>query len=78
MFFKAKLPKESQNGFKTISCHRYPVMFFSKNYFWYQKSSKKLDVLLIIEFFALAYWGRNFSFVFLEELKTQKSPFEIN
>ena len=40
MFFKAKLPKESKNGFKTISCRRYPVMFFSKNYFWHQKSSK--------------------------------------
>ena len=49
MFFKAKLLKESKNGFKTISCRRYPVMFFSKNYFWYQKSSKKLDVLLIFE-----------------------------
>ena len=38
-FFKAKLPKESKNGFKTISCCRYPVMFFSKNYFRHQKSS---------------------------------------
>ena len=28
--------------------------------------------------FALTYWGRNLSFVFLEELKKPKSPFEIN
>ena len=56
MFFKAKLPKESKNGFKTISCCRYPVMFFSKNYFWYQKSSKKLDVLLIFEFLCQYIW----------------------
>ena len=39
MFFKAKVPKESKNGFKTISCCCYPVMFFSKNYFRHQKSS---------------------------------------
>ena len=25
MIFKAKLHKESKNGFKTINCHRYPV-----------------------------------------------------
>ena len=28
--------------------------------------------------FALAYWGRNFSFVFWGELKKTKSPFKIN
>ena len=42
MIFKAKLHKESKNGFKTINCHRYPVMFFSKDYFQHQKSSKKI------------------------------------
>jgi hypothetical protein len=55
MFFKAKLPKEYKNGFKKISCRRYPVMFFSKNYFRHQKSSKKLDVLLTFEFFVNIY-----------------------
>ena len=41
MFFKSKLSKESKNGFKTINCCRYPVMFFfSKNYFCHHKSSK--------------------------------------
>jgi hypothetical protein len=28
--------------------------------------------------FALAYWDRNFSFIFWGELKKLKSPFEIN
>ena len=62
MFFKAKLPKESKNGFKTISCRRYPVMFFSKNYFWHQKSSKQLDVLLIFEFLCQYKWINKTSF----------------
>ena len=50
MFLKPKLHKESKNRFKTISCRPYPVMFFSKKHFRHQKSSKKLDVLLIFEF----------------------------
>ena len=56
MFFKAKLPKESKNRFKTISCRRYPLMFFSKNYFRHQKSSKELDILLIFEFVCQFMW----------------------
>ena len=50
MFLKAKLHKESRNGFKTIIYRRYPVMIFSKNWFSAQKIIKKLDVLLIFEF----------------------------
>ena len=36
----------------------------------------KMNLKMLI--FALAYWGRNFLFVFLGELKKPKSPFEIN
>ena len=43
MFFKPKWPKESKNGFKTISYRPYPLVFFSNYLFWYQKSSKKWD-----------------------------------
>ena len=43
MFLKAELHKESKNGFKTINYRPPSVMFFSKNYFRHQKSSKKLD-----------------------------------
>jgi hypothetical protein len=39
---------------------------------FFQKTNLK------ILFFALTYWGRSFSFDFLEELKKTKSPFEIN
>ena len=56
MFFKAKLPKKYKNGFKTISCRCYPVMFFSKFYFRHQKSSKKMYVLLIFEFLWQYIW----------------------
>ena len=51
MFFKAKLSKESENGFKKISCRRYPDMFvFFKKLFLAPKVIKKLDVLMIFEF----------------------------
>ena len=43
MFFKAESPKESKNGFKTISCCGYRKAIFSNYFFRYQKSSKKLD-----------------------------------
>jgi hypothetical protein len=49
MFFKAKLHKEYKNGFKTISSLRYPVIFFSKNYFGTKNDPKKLDILLSFE-----------------------------
>ena len=41
MFLKPKLHKESKNGFKTISFRRYPLVFFSKNYFLAPKIIKK-------------------------------------
>ena len=41
LFFKPEWPKESKNGFKTISYRPYPLVFFSNYFFRYQKSSKK-------------------------------------
>ena len=41
IFFKPEWPKESKNGFKTISYRPYPLVFFSNYFFRYQKSSKK-------------------------------------
>ena len=41
MFLKPKLHKQSKNGFKTISCRRYPLMIFSKNCFSVQKNHQK-------------------------------------
>ena len=58
MFLKAKLYKESRNGFKTINYRRYPVMIFSKNWFSAQKIIKKLDVLLIFEFLCQSMCSR--------------------
>ena len=55
MFFKAKLPKGSKNGFKTISCRRYPVFFFSKNYFRHQKSSKNWTFCWFLIFYGNIY-----------------------
>ena len=55
MFFKAKLSKESKNGFKIISCRRYPVIFFSKSYFWHQKSSKNWMFWWFLNFYVCSY-----------------------
>ena len=41
MFLRAKLHKESKNGFKTISCRCYPLMIFSKNCFSVQNNHQK-------------------------------------
>mgnify|MGYP007015787208 CR=1 FL=1 len=60
MFFKAKLPKKSKNGFKTSSCRRYPVMFFSKNYFRHQKSSKNWTFCWFLNFYGNIYGLANF------------------
>ena len=46
MVFKAKLPKESKNGFKTISCHSYPEMFFFKKTFSTPKITKKIGCFI--------------------------------
>ena len=43
IFFKPEWPKESKNGFKTISCCPYRKVIFSNYFFRYQKSSKKSD-----------------------------------
>ena len=48
----------------------------SKGNFSVFNSPKKMNLKMLI--FALAYWGRNFLFVLLGELKKPKSPFEIN
>ena len=42
MFLKPKFHKESKNGFKTITYRCYPVMIFSKNWFWSKKFIKKV------------------------------------
>ena len=41
IFFKPESPKESKNGFKTISCCPYRKVIFSNYFFRYQKSLKK-------------------------------------
>ena len=41
MFLKPKLHKQSKNGFKTISCRRYPLMIFLKNCFSVQNNHQK-------------------------------------
>ena len=43
IFFKPEWPKESKNGFKTISCCPYRKVIFSNYFFRHQKSSKKWD-----------------------------------
>ena len=45
----------------------------SKGNFGVFSSSKKQFLI-----FALAYWGRNFSFGFLKNWKNQRSPFKMN
>ena len=42
-FFKPEWSKKFKNGFKTIRYRRYRMVIFSNYFFWYQKSSKKLD-----------------------------------
>ena len=56
IFFKPEWPKESKNGFKTISCRPPLLLIFSKYCFSAKKLSKKLDVLLIFEFLWQYIW----------------------
>ena len=49
MFLKPKLHKKSKNGFRTILSRRYPLLFFSKNYFLAKQTSIMLDVLLFLK-----------------------------
>ena len=54
-FLKPKLHKESKNGFKLIGFRSPMGVIFFKLLFWYQKLSKKLDILLIFEFYGNIY-----------------------
>ena len=63
MFLKPKLHKESKNGFKTINYRCSPVMFFSKNFFWHQKSSEKSDGFTSNQFKLLEVWYKNFCLI---------------
>ena len=60
-FFKPEWPKESKNGFKTISCCPYRKVIFSNYFFKYQKSSKNPTVsFLINSLVILTPWSRCF------------------
>ena len=64
IFFKPEWPKESKNGFKTISYRRYRMGIFSNYFFRRQKTSKKLDGITSNKFpnnfYALKYSIDNF------------------
>ena len=49
LFLKPKCHKESKSGFKPINFRSPLQVIFSYYFFWYQKLSKKLDILLIFE-----------------------------
>ena len=46
IFFKPKWPKESKNGFKTISCRPPLLLIFSKNCFSTKKNVEKIGHLV--------------------------------
>ena len=50
-FLNHILPKEMDFGVKQINYCFPLLLFFSKNYFWHQKSSNNCDILLIFEFY---------------------------
>ena len=56
IFFKPEWPKESKNGFKTISCCPPYYWFFQKTVFRKKKLSKKFVGLLIFEFLWQYIW----------------------
>ena len=58
IFFKPKWPKESKNGFKTISCRRYPIVFFSKNCFRCKKFIKKIGRFVDFRIFMAIYMDK--------------------
>ena len=49
LFLKPKCHKKSKNGFKPINFRSPLLVIFSNYLFWYQKLSKKFDVLLNFE-----------------------------
>ena len=65
MFLKPKLHKESKNGLKTINYRPPSVMFFSKNYFRHQKSSKKSALNFYINIDHNRSYGIVFAYFFL-------------
>jgi hypothetical protein len=64
MFFKAKLHKESKNGFKTINCRPYPVhtYFFKKTVFQEKQVVKKIGRCVWI-FDFLNFYGNIYGYI---------------
>ena len=62
MFLKPKLHKESKNGFKTISCCRYPVMIFSKNCFRCKTIIKNIGCFVDFRIFTAIYMDKSDQF----------------
>jgi hypothetical protein len=62
MFLKPKLHKESKNGFKTISCRRYPVMIFSKNCFRCKTIIKNIGCFVDFWIFMAIYMDKSDQF----------------
>ena len=58
ILLKAKLHKESKNGFKTINYRRSPVMFFSKNCFQRKKIIKKIGCFVDFWIFMAIYMNK--------------------
>ena len=58
MFLKPKFHKESKNGFKTITYRCYPVMIFSKNWFWSKKFIKKVGCFVDFWIFMVIYMDK--------------------
>ena len=58
-----------------VNCANYRSVNLGRKFYRLQ-SSQKTNLKMLI--FALAYYGRNFSFVFWENWKQTKRPFEIN
>ena len=58
VFFKQKWPKESKNGFKSISCRPSPVMIFSKNCFSAKKIVEKIGRFVDFWIFMAIYMDK--------------------
>ena len=58
MFFNAKLPKESKNRFKTISCRPPLIMIFSKNCFSAKKIVEKIGRCVDFGIFLAIYMDK--------------------
>ena len=73
-----KLPQHFCKACKMIVRHskHLKVSQSRKKILVHLQFSQKMNTLMLI--FALAYWGKKFSFLFLGVLKKPKSPIEIN